>query len=254
MATEKENGSHVKSRGIGDPLPVNTGRPHIQPLGLLEARVSKPAQEPSPLTVSVPTHGVPRGHSYRLRYGGPSHLSYERKEEAWACLAAAPAVGASHCRRERSRVVSLFVIAFFFRLLDTILVVVSDLSLWKDQGYSGLGSWSPKLVKPVPEPVKISGQARDRASPIFVTSFDVEFMLAFSPCSLLYLQDGFFPFVLFMKLGRVRGLFELYFSFEKNRREIEVYRSDCSFVDRLPPRFVRDCSGFGVVFIQLPAV
>lgn len=61
MATEKENESHVKSRGIRDPLPVNTGRPHIQPLGLLEARVSKPAQEPSPLTVSVPTHGVPRG-------------------------------------------------------------------------------------------------------------------------------------------------------------------------------------------------
>ena len=77
MATEKENGSHVKSRAIGDPLPVNTCRPHIQPLGLLEARVSKPAQELSPLTVSVPTHGVPRGHNYRLRYG-PSHLNYER--------------------------------------------------------------------------------------------------------------------------------------------------------------------------------
>ncbi|KAF3554936.1 hypothetical protein F2Q69_00011425 [Brassica cretica] len=66
--------------------------------------------------------------------------------------------------------------------------------------------------------------------------------------------DGFFPFVTFMKLGQVRGLFELYCSFEKIRREIEVYRSDCSFVGRLPPRFVRDCSGFGVVFIQLPAV
>ncbi|CAF2041972.1 unnamed protein product [Brassica rapa subsp. narinosa] len=55
-----------------------------------------------------------------------------------------------------------------------------------------------------------------------------------------------------MKLGR--RLFELYFSFEENQREIEVFRSDCSFVGRLPPSFVRDCSGFGVVFIQLPAV
>ncbi|CAF2131770.1 unnamed protein product [Brassica rapa subsp. trilocularis] len=57
-----------------------------------------------------------------------------------------------------------------------------------------------------------------------------------------------------MKLGRVKSFFELYFSFEENQREIEVFRSDCSFLGRLPPRFVRDCSGFGVVFIQLPAV
>ncbi|WZZ14118.1 hypothetical protein YC2023_107207 [Brassica napus] len=32
-------------------------------------------------------------------------------------------------------------------------------------------------------------------------------------------------------------LFELYFSFEENQREIEVFRSDCSFVGRLPPSF-----------------
>ena len=53
---------------------------------------------------------------------------------------------------------------------------------------------------------------------------------------------------------KVKSFFELYFSFEENQREIEVFRSDCSFFGRLPPRFVRDCSGFGVVFIQLPAV
>ncbi|CAN6897619.1 unnamed protein product [Brassica oleracea] len=51
-----------------------------------------------------------------------------------------------------------------------------------------------------------------------------------------------------------KELYKMNASFEENRREIEVFRSDCSFVGRLLPRFVRDCSGFGVVFIQLPAV
>ncbi|KAF3550996.1 hypothetical protein DY000_02000262 [Brassica cretica] len=103
-----------------------------------------------------------------------SHLSLSppsnpRKEEAWACLAAAPAVGASHRHRKRSRVVSLFVVAFFFPA---------------SRHYFGCGVRSESMEGP-----------------------------------------------------RVKGLFELYCSFEKIRREIEVYRSDCSFVGRLPPRF-----------------
>ena len=53
---------------------------------------------------------------------------------------------------------------------------------------------------------------------------------------------------------RVRAFYELYFSFEENLREIDVFRRQCSIVGRLPPIcswLSWICSG---VFIHLPAV